>query len=224
LIILGPSIALAALGVRRPGRDFHERMLLLWPLAALVAYLVPTGGRFEVIAGLSVPLAVLIVRGWERLKVPRGVTALALAAMLAGAIVPLIVEGERSIRSGEGTVWIRDGDRAAMRYMASAPGGGSVLADSHVAAATVALTGRPMWAAHANWSPDYVGRATLMNEAVAGKLTAADLQRLVAATRARFLFRDCGRSVVPVQRFGAVVTARRRFGCADVLELSPQAS
>jgi hypothetical protein len=222
LIILGPFLALAALGLRRPGEDVRERLLLLWPAATAVAFAAPTGGRFETVAGLSIPLSILIVRGWQRLAPPRALTVLALAAMLLGAVVPLLHDAPGSIRGGAGTVWLRDADRDALRFLAVAPGDGSVLADSHVAASTVAFSGRRMWAAVTNWSPDYVNRATLINEAVAGRLSPAGTRRLAAATGAGYLYRDCERGPSPdlARRLGSLVRSERRFGCAQVLRLT----
>jgi hypothetical protein len=221
LVVLGPFAVVAALGVRNPGDSVHERALLLWPVAAAIAFLAPTGGRFEFVAGLDVPLAILCVRGWRRLRVPRPVTAVVALAILAGVLVPLVYDARSSIRVGEGTVWLADGDRAALDAMESQPAPGSVLADSHVAAATVAFTGRPMWAAHANWSPDYIRRATLMNRAVAGGLPRPTMRTLIRVTGARFLFRDCARGAIAGlgRRLGPLAQQDVRFGCAQVVVL-----
>lgn len=215
LVVLGPFVALALVGIRRPGRDVHERMLLLWPVATLVAFVAPTGGRFETVAGLSIPLAVLCVRGWQRLRLPRIVAALAATAVAAGIVLPLAHDARRYVRDGSGTVWLHDGDRAAIHAMEESRAPGSVLADSHIAAATVAFTGRPMWAAHANWSPDYVRRATAMNAAVAGRLPRRTLQAIIRAAGAGFLFRDCSRRSPAALPPGPVA----RFGCATVVGL-----
>jgi hypothetical protein len=221
-LVLVPFVALALVGVRRPGDDVHERALLLWPVAAAVAFAAPTGGRFEVVAGLSIPLAILIVRGWRRMGVPRPITVVAMVAMLLGGTVPLLADLPGNVTGGAGTLWLRDGDRAALRSIEQAPSAGSVLADSHVAAATVALTGRRMWAAHANWSPDYVQRATAINAAIAGRLRRPDVERLLALTGARFVFLDCerGASAALVRQLDGLVRSQRRFGCAQVLEIA----
>ena len=220
LIVLGPFVALALAGVRNPGHDRQERMLLLWLAASCVAFLAPTGGRFEVAAGLSVPLAVLCVRGWRRLALPAAVAVVAAVLVLLGAVIPLGHDGVDNLRDGEGTLWLRPDDRAAMRFMEDAGGGGSVLADSHIATTTIAFTGRRMWAAHSNWSPDYIPRATAINAIVAGGLPRGATAAIVRASDARFLFRDCQRAALPSGRaIAPLVTRRRRFGCATVFEL-----
>jgi hypothetical protein len=222
VIVLLPFVALAAVGVRRPGRDVQERVLWLWPVATGISFLAPTGGQFEVVAGLNIPLAILCVRAWQRLRGPRWLAAAALAAAVLGAVVPLVDNGIQLSRDGSGTLWLHNGDRQALRYIADSHAPGSVLADSHIATATVAFTGRRMWAAHANWSPQYIARATLMNEAVAGRLAHHTMQQLLVATRARFLFRDCRRPAAPglTRSLGSLVASEHRFGCATVLELT----
>lgn len=219
LIILVPFAAFAALGVRRPGSDVHERALLLWPVASAVSFLAPTGGRFEAIAGLSIPLSILIVRAWQRFALPRAVTAVAMAVMLLAGILPMLRDAPSDVRDGAGTTWLRNDDRDALRYIETAAGPGSVLADSHVAAPTVALTGRHAWAAHANWTPEYVPRATAVNAVLAGTVPARTAQSVAAAAGAGYVFLDCQRSAATAAGLRPLVRAERRFGCARVLEL-----
>jgi hypothetical protein len=78
-----------------------------------------------------------------------------------------------------------------------------------------------MWAAHANWSPDYVERATAINAVVAGRLSPGNTVAIARASDARFLFRDCQRAELPsIRGIRPMVTGRRRFGCATVFELA----
>lgn len=225
-LVLTPFLVLAALGLRRAGTDIQERIVLLWLVATALVVAAPTGGRFESVAGSSIPLAVLVVRGWQRLSLPRSVAVIALSVAVLGIAVPLVADSPRLIRGGGGSFWLRDGDREALRYIANAPATGSVLADSHISAATVALTGRQMWAAHASWSPDYVARATLMNDAVAGRLSTLTIRQLVLATHARYLLHDCGRGPVPQKLAASLAVteaAIHRFGCATVFDLGGSA-
>src|SRR5207237_10163288 len=85
---LGSFAAVAAFGVR-PSRlsDPGERMLVVWPLAALVLYLTVDEVRFPFLRGVSLPLAVLAVRGWPVAR-PRPVLA---AAALAACTLPGLV-------------------------------------------------------------------------------------------------------------------------------------
>lgn len=221
LLVLAPFLALALLGVRRPRNDLHERIVLLWPVATGLTFLAPTGGRFETFAGLSVPLSVLCVRGWTRLRAPAWLTVAVTAVVVASAVVPLVADATRPARNRPGALWLKDGDRQAMRYLAEAASGGAFLADSRIAAATVAFTGRRTWAAHASWSPQYGERAVLTNDAVAGRLPQRTLEGVVSASEAEFVFRDCGGSWTRELRrpLSRLLVAQYRFGCATIFEL-----
>src|SRR5450432_1622793 len=67
---LGPLALIAALGVRRPRGDVIEQALLLWIAGCLITYFVNDSFAPHALQGLSLPLAVLIVRGGQRLRVP----------------------------------------------------------------------------------------------------------------------------------------------------------
>lgn len=221
-LVLTPFLVLGAIGLRQVGCEIQERIVLLWLVATALIVIAPTGGRFESVAGSSIPLTVLVVRGWQRLSPPRWAAVIALFVAVLGIAVPLTADSARLTRNGGGSLWLKDGDRQALRYIGNAPARGSVLADSHIAAATVALTGRQVWAAHASWTPDYVARATLMNDAVAGRLSTRTTRRLVSVSHARYLFHDCGRGPLPrrlASRLAITNSAIHRFGCATVFDL-----
>lgn len=83
--VLAPSAVLAALGVRGRSGDPQELMLRVWPLAAFAAFLLlPADERLLSLAGITLPLAVLGVRGWSRLHPRRWLSA----AVLFAATVP----------------------------------------------------------------------------------------------------------------------------------------
>ena len=67
---LGPLALIAALGVRRPRGDVIEQALLLWIAGCLITYFVNDSFAPHALQGLSLPLAVLAVRGGQRLHVP----------------------------------------------------------------------------------------------------------------------------------------------------------
>ena len=64
-----PFVALAAFGIRKP-RGIQEKVLILWPIACVCTVLVPGAGWFYAPAGASIPLAILMVRGWQSLRKP----------------------------------------------------------------------------------------------------------------------------------------------------------
>src|SRR5205085_1657681 len=59
----GPLAVPAALAYRGRADDVQERLLRLWPLAALAAYALTANFSIHVLEGVSIPLAVLAVRG-----------------------------------------------------------------------------------------------------------------------------------------------------------------
>ena len=64
----GPLAVVAALGVRRPDGIIIEQALLLWVGACFVTYFVNDSFAPHALQGLSLPLAVLLVRGGQRLR------------------------------------------------------------------------------------------------------------------------------------------------------------
>ena len=77
-LALVPLALPAAFGVRHPGDDLAERALLLWIAASLIALAALESFPPHFLAGLSLPLSVLAVRGAGRLRASR--------AMAAGAV------------------------------------------------------------------------------------------------------------------------------------------
>jgi hypothetical protein len=73
-----PLLPLAAAGMSRPPVDLIDRAIALWPAAALLTYVVLSPSvpahAFE---GISLPLAVLSVRGWRALRLPAAAGAAA---------------------------------------------------------------------------------------------------------------------------------------------------
>ncbi len=86
LVAFGPLLLLALLA-RRPQRDPRDQLLILWPLAALLVYLaLGRDARGSALEGVTLPLAILAVRGWQRLALSRGWAYVALfLAIVPGA-------------------------------------------------------------------------------------------------------------------------------------------
>ena len=109
LASFGPLVAFAGLGLRRP-RDDRDWMLVLWPMATAAIYFLVPQFPPHALAGVSIPLAVLAVRGWARVAAgastrastaPRSPgllgAALATAAVLA-VTVPAAVHHAQGVR------------------------------------------------------------------------------------------------------------------------------
>jgi hypothetical protein len=226
-LALAPLLIPALLGVRRPGDDMQERCMLLWPVAALLVYFVLAPSfRGHGLIGITVPLAVLAVRGWKRLgawrPAPLRGPAVAVAAVLA-LTVPGIVFTTlryRSIVDAGTQGGTLTGDEArAMRWLARSGEPGGVLAPALIGAAVPVETGRHTWVGHASTTPAYYLRAAFAETLFDGRFSTADARRLVAGAQVGFLLSDCrGRSRIDAQ-IRPLLARTLSFGCATVYEL-----
>lgn len=214
-----PLVAVAAFGVRRSWpAGVLERSLLVWPAATLVVYLVSPTFPAHALTGVTVPLAVLSVRGWQRAtRRPR--PALAVAA-LALAVVPgtwaaadsgLEVLGDHVQPSR-----LSAGERSALAYLKARPGGGGVLASDYMGVAVPAFTGRRVWSGHPNWTTNYEARQRAAADLFQGRLRGERARRMVRSTGARWLLGDCRAQTDLTRSVGGSLLRRRGFGCAAV--------
>lgn len=210
-------LGLLALAAPRSEADTQERMLWLWTLAALVVY--AEGYSLHAVEGLSLPLAILAVRGWQRLRLP---AALGVSAVLALTLPGLLFSAgfeHRAIRSDQQPFILRGDEVRALAFLDHARGAGGVLSSRRLAAAVPAYTGRRTWQGHETWTPDFPRRAAEASDLFAGRLPAGAAQALVRRVGARFVLADCAerRDLAPL--LGPVLRAVHRFGCASIYEL-----
>jgi hypothetical protein len=220
---IGPLLLFSLLGLPRrfPGSD-RERMLLLWPVAALIVYVVNEQFPPHAFNGLSLPLAILAVRGWSRLRLP----ALAGVAALAIAIVPAMTDPieplRRAVQFGGPLYLLTDDQYAAMKYMEGLPEGG-VLGRPQLSVVVPGFTGLPVWAGHDKWTPDGDARGAEADALFAGGLSDWKALTLVGRTGAAYAIADCdsGRAVKGLLQ--RVSSRASRFGCVRVFELDAPA-
>jgi hypothetical protein len=211
-----PPVLLALPGI--PGRslDVQQRLLRLWPLAALVVYLgLQRSWIYHAFVGLSLPLAILAVNGWRRrrLPVPVGLVLIVLFTLPGAAFYLQQVRGQ-----GEQHFLASDEARA-LDYLARRPGAGGVLAREPLASAVPAFSGRRTWVGHPTWTPAYLARVPVADALVSGRLSPAQAQGFLHAIGARFVLRDCGARHDLGPLLGGELMGVRRFGCAVVYEL-----
>ncbi len=227
LASFGPLGALAALGFRVP-RDDGQAMLLLWPLACAAVYFLVPEFPPHALSGITVPLAVLAVQGFTRLRLPRTLALPAAVAALAAVTVPTAVYHAQTFRDTFTTpsdapaleLQVISADQAAaLRLIAHSPRAGGVLAPQYLAMAVPGLTGRATFAGHLMWQPS-------ANNELAGQFYAPTLADPTGALRrailvrsgAVFVIADCAaprslsRAITPLAR------PVRRFGCVTVFE------
>lgn len=210
--------ALAALRSRT--RDVQERILILWPLAAVALYWLNPPYSIHALESASLPLAVLAVRGCRRLPV-RGPVAVALIAL---ATVPgLVFAGSLlhdAIAQHRGAYELRADDARALEVAARSRVQGGVLAPAPIASAVPELTGRRTWLGHPAWTPGLGLREHEAARFFGGKMSAAVARRFVRSVGARLAVAPCGSSPRLERLLGPEsIASSTRAGCARVLTL-----
>jgi hypothetical protein len=230
LACLAPLVILALPGLRRVRRQdaLAEQALVLWVPAGLATYWVNGAFATHALQGLMVPLAVLLVRGALRVRLPAEREPGRLRPLIAGAcVVALTLPGlayaarkfVRTSRSGLVQYALPAADRAALRWVSARAPVGGVLAPTPFATVVPAQTGRAVWVGHGDWSPDYPVRARRVDRLFSGRMRPAGARAFVRGTGARVLVLDCAHRsrAAHLQRALAPLIARsRRFGCARV--------
>lgn len=217
---LGPLALIASLGVRRPRGALIEQMLLLWIGASVVNYFVNDAFAPHALQGLNLPLAVLIVRGWGRLRLP---AVIGVAAIGLVTIPGLAFDARKFVRTADGTLVqyaLPPSDARALDWVAAHAPPGGVLAPTPLATVIPSQTGRAVWVGDGYWSRDYPLRAHLADLLFLGRMRRAQARTFVASTGARVLVADCRDRRDLARTLGARVTAVHRFGCARVYVLA----
>lgn len=218
---LAPLAIPAIAGARARVDDDQERMLVLWLLAALAVYFLATAFPFHALQGITIPLAVLAVRGFQRLRLP-AVAGVACLLVLTLPGVGFTLETFRSNKnSGEAPYRMNNGENQALRFLANAPEDGAVLARYYIGMTVPALTGRNIWVGQYAWTPDFNRRRAVAEDLFAGRLAPDVARQLVRSLRPAFLLADCGARADLTQLLGPVVAEPHRFGCAAVYAVNP---
>jgi hypothetical protein len=227
LVALVPLLVFAARGVRDPRRAVEdgrlaargEALLLAWPVACVVAFLVTPSVASHALIGISLPLAVLAVRGWIDLRWSRAAGALLTCAAAAAGVVYGAQSLRDSVTPGTQPYSISRSDHAALEFLAQTPIRGGVLARTYAGALVPAFTGRQTWVGHASWTPQFLQRALLAERLIRGAGTNTSTVGFVRATGARFVFADCQAQPGLAADLRPLVAKARRFGCATVFTL-----
>jgi hypothetical protein len=221
-LVLGLApIVLALPGYRGRDLDLQERMLRIWPVAAFVVYFaLHMTWIYHALDGLSLPLAVLAVKGWRRLHLPRLLAAGAVVAVT----VPGMVFAVQQLHRTRDQHFFRQGESQALAYLDRSHRAGPVLAPvMPIGQAVPAFAGRQTYVGHYYWTPNYQYRRSLTEALFDGRLPRAQAVALVTASRAAFLASDCRPKRVNLEPLlGKLFVRVRRFGCATVYEVRPE--
>ena len=218
-MVLGTIGPLALLALGRPRlslRSFQDRVLLIWPLAAVFVYWVSPPYPIHALETVTLPLAVLAVRGWRFLPARRAVLAACALVLIVPGLVYLSQRLNRRVDGARAAYVLVKGDTDAFHHLDEAPGGGGVLAPVPQSVAVPGLTGRPTWIGHPSWTTAFDLRAAQAAELFAGRLAPEVAQRRVLRIGAPIVLAPCGSSPRLAAQIRPIVRLERRSGCATV--------
>jgi hypothetical protein len=208
-----PLVVLAALAIRGGEWLLRRRALILWPAAALAVYFVVSpAAALPALEGATLPLVVLAVQGWLRLRLPAG---LAVAAIFLSALPGMGYSAHTFtdfLRAGEVPYILKRDDLAAVRHIGRTPGNGSVLSSPYIGNVVPAFSGRAPWVAFRGLSPVFSHRYDEVQPLFDGKLTPPQVRRLLSASGAEYVLADCLHPADLTRDLAPAGTMR--FGCA----------
>jgi hypothetical protein len=230
LASFGPLAAFAALGVRRP-RDDRDWMLVLWLVACAGVYFLVPEFPPHALSGVTLPLSVLAVRGWQRLRIPRRLAVpLALGAILAFTVPGAVYHAQTSAHdlgssatdvASRQLELLSDNQAAALSYIDHSPRPGAVLAPWFLSMSVPEFTGREAYAGHFMWQPSANAPfATQFYSPTLSDPSGAMRRRILRNTRATFVIADCGAPRQLAVAIAPMVRTVKRFGCLTVYETS----
>jgi hypothetical protein len=212
----GPLVLIAALGVRRPKGVLIEQALLLWIGACFVTYFINDSFPAHALQGLSLPFAVLAVRAGQRVRLGPVTAALAVGLL---TVPGLAYDARKFVKTAQGSTvqyYLPQSDARALDWVAQRAPAGGVLAPTPFAAVIPSQTGRPVWAGHGYWTPDYPGRARQADRLFGGRMRPASARSFVLSTGARLLVSDCRHHTNLTSSLGPLLRSVHQFGCARV--------
>jgi hypothetical protein len=219
-LTLAPLALPAALAYRLPAPSWQEQAVRVWPVAALVVYLLPFGTfPYHAFQGLAIPLSILAVQGAQ--TVWRRPQPLAVAGVLFLMTVPGIAHklevSIHSIRSAGDPFWIFDDEVRALRFIERDPRPGGVLGPVYAGYMLPYTTGRETWIGALSWTPHWRARERKADGLVDGRLRGRAAEDFVLSTRARYVFVDCRPGLRDLEpELGPILAEVHRFGCANV--------
>jgi hypothetical protein len=226
-----PLLAFALLGYRGRPSDMLElelrvwipAVVLLWVLSMTVLGATPQ----HTINGITLPLAVLAVKGARRARLDRLPRARLLAGLaIAVGVVPgtayMLAYAHTYTNPATGNAdFVTVGENDAMNWLAADRTSGGVLSTFYLGEAIPGITARQDYVGDCLWSqPDCFMRSDTMNALFAGTMDPDRAQAFVSWSRARFLLGACGTARPRVQHeLAPMIAATHTFGCATVWQL-----
>jgi hypothetical protein len=222
-LTIAPLAIPAALAYRTPARDWQSVAVRIWPFAALVVYLQPTGTfPYHSFQGLAIPLSILAVQGvvsvWPR---PRPALVLAaLALMIVPGTVHKAEVAVNSVRAAGDPYFVFADEQRALDALEDDARPGGVLAPAYGGHMLPYKTGREVYVGALSWTPDWEGRVTDTRALFETGLPPERARQLVRRSGARFVFVDCRPGLRDLTAdLRPLLEDVRGYGCATVYVL-----
>jgi hypothetical protein len=232
---IAPLAIPAILGYRGRSDSFLELLLRTWAPVAVAIYIFSATGLsatpLHAFDGITIPLAVLAVKGVTRTSVLRSMPRArwVSAAVVALAVIPAnayaLATAHTYVDPADGNAnFITHDEHAALHYLAKEPDPGGVLTQFYLGEAVPGATGRRTFVGNCLWSePNCMPRSQAADALFRGQDTRAQARQLVSQSGARFLLASCAPHVDLRRLLGELIVSTRHFGCATVYELGPPA-
>jgi hypothetical protein len=222
IVAIAPLAAFALAGAltrRRLGElDDGERMLLLWPVVTLLIYgLLDRTFFYNVLSGLTIPLAVLAVRGGRRL--PRWAAVAAIVVATLPGLANVVYEFREGEGAGNSPRYLEPGEADALDFLDESPRKGGVLTRFYLGQAVPGLSGRQTYVGHPLWTPDAERRVEETEELFLDAMPPEAARAFVRRTGAAFVLQDCQATDDISAELRPLVLRTHRFGCATVYEV-----
>ncbi|HEV3055897.1 MAG TPA: hypothetical protein VGX45_14640, partial [Solirubrobacteraceae bacterium] len=209
LVAFGPALGAAAYAVQ-DRRDPSDAVLWCWLAASALAFLVlRADARAGALEGICLPLAILAVKGWQRLRWPAFVSALALAVAILPGAGYAGASYHDYVNDNYGPFTATRGELAALRALPAGP----VLATPYISPIVPIFGGRSTTSPPTPTTPSTTTKT--LDYLFDGRLSAAATRAIVTASRATAVLSDChpGRTLLSPSLAPLGFTTRR-FGCA----------
>jgi hypothetical protein len=212
-------------------------MLVMWPIAVALVYFFGPHFSPHALTGVTLPLAVLAVRGWSdvaaRLRMPAPILgALAAVGALAVFTVPSVISHAQSVSDdlaptiggavAQAQLRLTADEAAALAYVDHARRPGGVIAPPLLSLSVPAFTGRQTFVGHHSWEP--ADRQSVADEFFNPSLpeprAKAVRTAILRASRAVFVVAECGTAPTFSGDIASAARLRKRFGCVTVYEVS----
>ncbi len=230
-LALAPLLIVSIPAWRRPPRTFLETVTRVWPLAAVVIFLLSatalSATPLHSFEGITLPLSVLAVEGAQRWGFGRlrhrvliGVVAVA-AFTIPTTYWELRYAKTLAAPTPGNANFITKGEQDALHYLAADHTSGGVLTRFYLGAVVPAETGRRTFVGNCLWSePGCSWRAVVAQQLLDGTIPPPQAQGIVNQIGARFVLTDCTAPTRVGRMLTAISSSVRRFGCAAVYQLS----